>query len=144
MNKLEDFTSLLNFNVDDFAPSGNLCYCKDNADSVVRTLPNTLLKDLFNLRWYIQHFIDESGYDYYYYYYLDNLLSEDNWMLQTNRKFMKHVIFNRHSKTHKQLNKNPVRPIINTYPYQKLDIRRVCQRYRGVYHIYRIVRRFNI
>ena len=31
-NELEDFSSLLNFNVDDFTPSGNLCYSKDNGE----------------------------------------------------------------------------------------------------------------
>ena len=30
-NKLEDFNSLLTFNVDDFTPSGTLCYFKDKA-----------------------------------------------------------------------------------------------------------------
>ena len=49
--KLEDFNSLLNFTVDDFTPSGNLCYYKDNGEM----LHNTPLKELFNLRWYIQH-----------------------------------------------------------------------------------------
>ena len=44
-NKLEDFNSLLNFNVDDFTPSGILCYYKDNADSVVRLLPTIPLQE---------------------------------------------------------------------------------------------------
>ena len=79
------------------------------------------LKEIFNLRWYIQHLTDESGYDYDYYYYLDNSLSEDNWMLQTNRKFMKYVIYNGHSMTHKHVNKNTVRPIIKANPYQEHD-----------------------
>ena len=34
-NKVEDFNSLLTFNVDDFTPSGILCYYKENADSEV-------------------------------------------------------------------------------------------------------------
>ena len=29
-NKLEDFNSLLNYTIDDFTPSGNLCYSKEN------------------------------------------------------------------------------------------------------------------
>ena len=53
--KLEDFNSLLNFNVDDFTPSGILCYYKDNYDSVVKMLHHTPLQELYNLRWYIQH-----------------------------------------------------------------------------------------
>ena len=52
----------------------------------------TPLQELINLRWYIQHLINESGY-------LDNddesnyPLSEDKWMLQTHCKFMKYVLF---------------------------------------------------
>ena len=71
-----------NFNVDDFTLSGNLCYSKDNGER----LHHTHLQELFNLRWYIQHLIDERGYDDDDDDYLDNPLSEDNWMLQTNRK----------------------------------------------------------
>ena len=45
--KLEDFNSLLNFNV---TPSGILCYYKENADSeVVTILLTTPLQELFNL-----------------------------------------------------------------------------------------------
>ena len=54
-NKLEDFNSLLNFNVDDFTTSGSLCYFKEKADSeALMILPTTPLKELFNLRGYIQ------------------------------------------------------------------------------------------
>ena len=79
-NKLEDFNSLLNYTDNDFSQSVNLCYYKDYGDSVVKMLPTTLLQELKNLRWYIQHLIDESGYD-------DDddefnhCLSEDKWML---------------------------------------------------------------
>ena len=77
-NKLEDLNSLLNFNADDFTPSGTLYYDKDNADSeVVTMLPTTPLQELFNLRRYKQHLIDECEYDD------DDLnypLSEDNWV----------------------------------------------------------------
>ena len=118
-SKLEDFNSLLNFNVDHFTPSGTLCYYTDNGDSVVKMLPNTLLKELYNLRWYIQYLIDESGYDYDDDEFLGNPLHEDNWMLQTNRKFMKYVIYILHSMTHKHVNKNPIRPIIKVIPYHK-------------------------
>ena len=67
-NKLEDFNSLLNYTVDDFTSSGNLCYSKHNGE-ILRKTP---LQELFNLRWYVQHLRDESGYDYDY--YLDNPL----------------------------------------------------------------------
>ena len=82
-------------------------------------LPNTLLKELYNLRWYIQYLIDESGNDYDDDDYFSNPLHEDNWMLQTNRKFMKYVIYILHSMTHKHVNKNPIRPIIKVIPYHK-------------------------
>ena len=81
-NKLEDFNSLLNFTVDDFTPSGNLCYYKDNGE----ILHQTPLQELFNVRWYIQHLIDESQSDDDDDDEFDNPLSEENWMLQTNWK----------------------------------------------------------
>ena len=88
-NKLEDFNSLLNFNVDHFTPSGTLCYFKEKADSeaIMMMLTNPL-KELYNLRRYIQHLIleCESNYDDDD---LDNPLNEDNWLFQTRRKFMK-------------------------------------------------------
>ena len=40
-NKFEDFNSLLNYTDNDFTPSGHLCNCKDNVDSVVKMLPTT-------------------------------------------------------------------------------------------------------
>ena len=77
-NKLEDFNSLLTFNVDYFTPSGNFCYHKENAGyNVVTILPTTPWQERFNLRWYIQHLIDESEYDYDD-DGLNNPLSEDN------------------------------------------------------------------
>ena len=81
----------------------------------------TPLQELFNLRWHIQHLIDESqsdddddGFD--------NPLSEDNWMLQANWKFIKYVIHKKHSMTPKQLKKNPIKPIIKVHPNQECDI----------------------
>ena len=55
-NKLENFNSLLNYTIDDFTPSCDLCYLKENGES----LHQTPLQELFNLRWYIQHLIDEN------------------------------------------------------------------------------------
>ena len=93
-NKLEDFNSLLTFNVDDFTPTGTLCYYKENADSeMVTILPTTPLKELYNLRWFIQHLIDENGYHYDDDDF-NNSINEDIWLLQTRRKFMKYVIYN--------------------------------------------------
>ena len=55
-NKLDNFNSLLNYSIDDFTPSGNLCYFKENGE-ILHQAP---LQELFSLRWYIQHLIDES------------------------------------------------------------------------------------
>ena len=88
-NKLENFSSLLKYTIDDFTPSGNLCYFNESGE----ILHKTPLQELFNLRWYIQHLIDESGDE------IENPLSEENQMLQTNWKFIKYVIHNKHSMT---------------------------------------------
>ena len=55
-NKLKNFNSILNYPIDDFTQSGNLCYMNEYGD----ILPYTQMKKLFNLRWYIQHLMDES------------------------------------------------------------------------------------
>ena len=39
-NKLENFNSILNYPIDDFTPSGNLCYMNEHGD----TLPYTPMK----------------------------------------------------------------------------------------------------
>ena len=88
---MEDFNSLLNYTDEDFKPygGGNLSCYKENGDSVVQMMPTTPLQMLENLRWYIQHLINESGY-----LYDDDEsnypLTEDKWMLLTHGKFMKY------------------------------------------------------
>ena len=52
---------------------------------------------IFNLRWYIQHLIDESEDE------AQNPLSKENWLKQNNCKFIKYVIHNRHPMTPEQL-----------------------------------------
>ena len=74
----------------------------------------TPLHELFNLRWYIQHLIDESGDE------LENPLHEENWMKQTNWKFIKYVTHYKHSMTPEQLKKKPFKPIIKI-GHEKLD-----------------------
>ena len=81
-NKLENFISVLNYPIDDFTPSGNLCYMNEYGD----ILPYTPMKKIFNLKWYIQYLIDESEDED------QNPLSEEDWMKQNNCKFMKYVI----------------------------------------------------
>ena len=121
-NKLEDFNSLLNYIDEDFKPygAGNLSYYKENGDSVVKMMSTTSLQMLENLRWYIQHLINESGY-----LYDDDEskypLSDDKWMLQTHGKFMKYVLFTLHRMTPEQMKMNPIKPIIKVKTNEELD-----------------------
>ena len=59
-NELEDFNSLLKCTDDDFKPTGNLCYINENGEKLHRNL----MKQFYNLRWYIQHLVDEYEYQY--------------------------------------------------------------------------------
>ena len=111
-NKLEDFNSLLKYTDDDFTPIGNLCYINENG----KMLPSTTWQEFYNLRWYIQHLIDQNEYQY------DddewtNPLSESNWIYRTNKQFMKYVKFTLQEMTPEQLKQNP----ITVHPNQKLD-----------------------
>ena len=92
-NKLENFNSILNYPIDDFTPSGNLCCMNEHGD----ILPYTPMIKIFNSRWYIQHLMDESEDE------AQNPLSEENWMKQNNCKFIKYVIHHRHPMTPEQL-----------------------------------------
>ena len=96
-NKLEDMSDLLIYDLNDFTPTGILCHYKetDQAEET-RVMPNTPLKELYNLYWHIQHLILESEFDYDDEEF-DNPLEEDNWLLQTRGKYMKFVIY--HSST---------------------------------------------
>ena len=80
----------------------------------------TPLQELINLRSYIQHLINESGYLCY-----DDEsnypLSEDKWMLQTHGKFMKYVLFTLHRMTPQQMKMNPIKPIIKDQTNEELD-----------------------
>ena len=100
-NKLENFNSILNYPIDDFTPSGNLCYMNEHGD----ILPYTPMKKIFNLRWYIQHLMDENEDE------AQNPLSEENWMKQNNCKFIKYVIHHRHPMTPEQLKQKPFEEI---------------------------------
>ena len=109
-NKLEDFNSLLKYTIDDFTPSGNLCYMNEHGD----ILPYTPMKKIFNLRWYIQYLMDESEEETH------NPLSEENWMTQNNCTFMKYVIHHRHSMTPEQLKQKPFEEIFKNL-HEKVD-----------------------
>ena len=72
-NMLENFSSILNFTIDDFTPSGNLSYINEHGD----ILHQTPMHEVFNLRCYIQHLMDKIESE------AENPLSEENWMKQT-------------------------------------------------------------
>ena len=109
-NKLDNFNLILNYPIDDFTPSGNLCYMNKHGD----ILPYTPMKKIFNLRWYIQHLMDENEDE------AQNPLSEENWMKQSNCKFMKYVIHHRHPMTPEQLKQKPFEEIFKNQ-HEKVD-----------------------
>ena len=43
---------------DDFTPTGKLCYINENGEK----LHIKLMKEFYNLRWYIQRLVDEYEY----------------------------------------------------------------------------------
>ena len=101
---------MLNYTIDNFAPSGNLCYINENGE----ILHQTPLKELFSLRWFIQHLIDESNDEN------ENPLSQQNWMKQADWKFIKNVIHHKHSMTPEQLKRKLFEEIIKV-GHGKLD-----------------------
>ena len=60
-------------------------------------LHQTPMHELFNLRWFIQHLMDESEDEN------ENPLSHGNWMKQTIWKLIEYVIHHKHSMTPEQL-----------------------------------------
>ena len=109
-NKLENFNSILNYTIDDFSPSGHLSYMNQHGE----ILHNTPLREVFNLRCYIQHLMDETKDQH------ENPLSEENWMKQNNWKFVKYVIHHRHPMTPEQLKQKPFKEIFKIQ-HEKVD-----------------------
>ena len=109
-NMLENFNSILNYPIDDFTPSGNLCYMNEHGD-IFALYTN---EKIFNLRWYIQHLMDESEDE------AQNPLSEENWMEQNNWKFIKYVIHHRHPMTPEQLKQKAFEEIFKNQ-HEKVD-----------------------
>ena len=109
-NKLENFNSILNYTIDDLTPPGNLCYMNQHGE----ILHHSLLREVFNLRCYIQHLMGESEDE------TQNPLSEENWMKQNNCIFIKYVIHHRHPMTPEQLKQKPFKEIFNNQ-HEKVD-----------------------
>ena len=102
--------------------------------NMVKNLHQTPMHELFNLRWNIQHLMDESGDE------TENHLSEQNWMKQTNWKSIKYVIHHKHSMTLEQLKQKPFKEIIKIQ-HEKLDKEEgESNEEQGIYYILRYVR----
>ena len=106
-NKLEDFNSLLEYTDDDFTSTGKFCYINENGEKLYRKL----MKEFYNLRWYIQHLVDLHEYQYGDNEWT-NPLHESNWTYRTNKQFMKYVNFTLKETTPEQMKINPIKPII--------------------------------
>ena len=115
-NKLEDFNSLLEYTDDDFTSTGKFCYINENGEKLHRKL----MKEFFNLRWYIQHLVDLHEYQYGDNEWT-NPLHEINWTYQTNKTFMRYVNFTLKEMTPEQMKMNPITPIIKVNTNEKLD-----------------------
>ena len=115
-DKLEDFNLLFEYTDDDFTSTGKFCYINENGEKLHRKL----MKEFYNLRWYIQHLVDE-----YEYQYGDNQwtnpLHESNWTYRTNKQFMKYVNFTLKEMTPEQTKINPIKPIIKVKTNEELD-----------------------
>ena len=115
-NKLEDFNSLLDYTNGDFTTTGKLCYINENGEK----LYGKLMKEFYNLRWYIQHLVDLHEYQYGDNEWT-NPLHESNWTYQTNKTFMKYVNFTLKEMTPEQMKMNPIKPIIKVKTNEELD-----------------------
>ena len=114
-NKLEDFNSLLEYTDDDFTTTGKLCYINENGEKLYRKL----MKQFFNLRWYIQHLVDEYDYQYGDNEWT-NPLHESNWTYKTNKQFMKYVNFTLTELTPEQMKIKPIKQIIKVNTNEEL------------------------
>ena len=114
--KLEDFNLLLEYTDDDFTPTGKLCYINQHGEKLYRKL----MKEFYNLRWYIQHLVDLHEYQYGDNEWT-NPLHESNWTSRTNKQFMKYVNFTLKEMTPEQMKINPIKPIIKVKTNEKLD-----------------------
>ena len=113
---MEDINSLLKYTDDDFTPTGKLCYINENGEKLYKKL----MKEFYNLRWYIRHLVDEYEYQYGDIEWT-NPLHERNWTYRTNKQFMKYVNFTLKGMTLEQKKMNPIKPIIKVKTNEELD-----------------------
>ena len=77
------------------------------------------MKEFYNLRWYIQHLVDEPEYQYSDNEWT-NPLHESNWTYRTNKQLMKYVNFTLKEMTSEQIKMNPIKPIIKVKTNKEL------------------------
>ena len=123
-NKLENFNSILNYTIDDFTPSGNLSYMNQHGE----ILHHTPLREVFNLRCYIQHLMDEGEDE------TQTPLSYQSWMKQNNWKFIKYVIHHRHPMTPEQLKQEPFKVIFKNQHEMYTEVGSQLKRKRNPPH----------
>ena len=92
--------------------TGNLSYMNQHGE----ILHHTPLREVFNLRYYIQHLMDETEDQH------ENPLSEENWMKQNNWKFINYVIHHRHPIMPEQLNRNLMKK------FSRINMEKLIQR----------------
>ena len=107
---------MLEYTDDDFTSTGKFCYINENGEKLTRKL----MKEFYNLRWYIQHLVDLHEYQYGDNEWT-NPLHESNWTYRTNKQFMKYVFYNLHRMTPEQMKMNPIKPIIKVKTNEELD-----------------------
>ena len=78
------------------------------------------MKEFYNLRLYIQHFVDLHEYQYGDNEWT-NPLHESNWTYRTNKHFMKYVNVTLKEMTPEQMKMNPIKPIIKLNTNEELD-----------------------
>ena len=78
------------------------------------------MKEFYNLRWFIQHLVDQHEYQYGDNEWT-NPLHESNWTYRTNKQFMKYVNFTLKEMTPEQMKMNPIKPIIDVKTNEELD-----------------------
>ena len=93
-----------------------LCYMNQNGEKLYRKL----MKEFYNLRWYIQHLVDLHEYQYGDNQWT-NPLHESSWTYITNKHFMKYVNFTLKEMTPEQIKINPIKPIIKVRTNDELD-----------------------
>ena len=91
--QFDDFISFLQSYFDDFKPLGHFTTYKESSHATKEsTIPTTPLQIIYSLRRYIHYVIQQT----YHNNKQDQPLLQHNWIKQTNKRFMKFLIY--HSK----------------------------------------------